>query len=149
MYYFMINDQALTKSAIVDLFKTEMGKFKKEMRANSSAVPKTQGAAGGKPGQKSRKRPRDLSGNSPAGSSKKKQKKESQKKRKKKKNQQQQQQHTGNQQQQQQQQLQRQKQRSNKLAVELVENEMCTIVVGWPLEKSSLHALVADTSELK
>jgi transcription initiation factor TFIID subunit TAF12 len=141
MYYFMINDQALTKSAIVDLFKTEMGKFKKEMRANSLAVPKTQGAAGGKPGQKSRKRPRDLSGNSPAGSSKKKQKKESQKKRKKKKNQQQQQQ--------QQQQLQRQKQRSNKLAVELVENEMCTIVVGWPLEKSSLHALVADTSELK
>jgi hypothetical protein len=37
----MANDQALTKSTILDLFKTEMGKFKKEMRANSWAGPKT------------------------------------------------------------------------------------------------------------
>jgi hypothetical protein len=111
----MANDLALTKSTIMDLFKTEMGKLKKEIRANSLAVPKTQGAAGGKPGQKSRKRPREASGDSPAGSSKKKQKKENQKKTsKKKKNQQQQQQQqqTGNQQQQQQ--RQRQKQKSNK-----------------------------------
>ena len=111
----MANDQALTKSTILDLFKTEMGKLKKEIRSNSSAVPKTQGAAGGKPGQKSRKRQRDAADGSPAGSSKKKQKKESQKKKKsqQKKNQQQQQQQTGNQQQQQ---HQRQKQRRNNKA---------------------------------
>ena len=114
----MANDQALTKSTILDLFKTEMGKLKKEIRSNSSAVPKTQGAAGENPGLKSRKRPREASGDSPAGSSKKKQKKESQKqtqkgksKKKKKKQQQQQQQQAGNQQQQQQQ---RQKQKPNK-----------------------------------
>jgi hypothetical protein len=108
----MANDRALTKSTIMDLFKTEMGKLKKEIRANSLAVPQTQGAAGGKPGQKSRKHPREASGDLPAGSSKKKQKKESQKKKskkkKKKKNQQQQQQQSGNQQQQQ---RQRQKQK--------------------------------------
>jgi hypothetical protein len=114
----MANDQALTKSTILDLFKTEMGKLKKEIRSNYSAVPKTQGAAGGKPGLKSRKRQRDAADGSPADSSKKKkQKKESQKKKKKKsqkKNQQQQQQQTGNQQQQQQ--RQRQKQRRNSKA---------------------------------
>ena len=110
----MANDQALTKSTILDLFKTEMGKLKKEIRSNSSAAPKTQGAAGGKPGLKSRKRQRDAADNSPAGSSKKKQKKESQKKKSQKKNQQQQQQQTGNQQQQQQ--RKRQKQRRNNKA---------------------------------